>query len=149
MNKFQLCIALFVLILFVQKSSGNSYTNHAGDVVYGSVLSLTKTEVTFTNTIEQSLLSVPLSVFPLNEQRRICADGGVAAVPQKIKNVVAAAEKQVARSKGRASKGLCSKEDALAAQSKTISSLKFFLENAVKKGEISEKEMNILLQQFN
>ena len=141
-----LCFAMF--FASVAMAENNTYTNHAGNVVVGNVVSVTKTNVTFTNTLEGVEFSVPLSIFPKNEQRRISAEGGQALVPQRIKNIVAASKKQIERSQGRANMGLCSEEESHTVKTNTYNSVKIFLQKSVEKGEITPNEKRILLKEL-
>ena len=90
--------------------STHSYTNHAGNVVSGVVVALDARTTTISNATEA--LTLPLSIFPTNEQRRIAADFGQPRVPVAVKRALAGAEKAMARSRKRAEKGLCSKEES-------------------------------------
>lgn len=144
---FRIVVLFFATILAsAVMAENNAYTNHAGNVVCGNVVSLTKSNVTFTNTIEGIEFSVPLSIFPKSEQRRISVDGGQVLVPQRIKNIVAASKKQIERSQGRANMGLCSEEEAHTVKTNTYNSLNVFLQKSVEKGEITQKEKSILLK---
>ena len=116
------------------------YTNHAGNVVAGWPVKLTQKEVSLaegvvtngcqlsTNdcrltTIDNNFSTFqpfnfsttntyPLSIFPESEQRRIAADFGQPRVPDAVKRAVTGAEKAIARSRRRAEKGLCTKEES-------------------------------------
>ena len=91
----------------------------------------------------------PLSIFPELEQRRIAADfvlrqgGGhidQLRVPVAVKRAVAGAEKAMARSRKRAEKGLCSKEESDAFCAESESALKSYLDKQVKSGVITPAE---------
>ena len=93
--------------------------------------------------------ALPLSIFPETEQRRIAADyvldhpgTGVAAlrVPEDVKRAVAGAEKAMARSRKRAEKGLCTKEESDAFCEKSAAALKSYLDKQVKEGVITPAE---------
>ena len=151
-----------------------SYTNHAGNAVLGWPVSLTATHVALaehaaTNdcqiTTNDNNLSTfqlfnhsttnayPLSIFPEPEQRRIAADyvlghpeAGVAAlrVPAAVKRAVAGAEKAIARSRKRAEKGLCTKEESDEFCAKTSAALKSYLDKEVESGAITPAERKAL-----
>ena len=151
----------------------NSYTNHAGNVISGWLVKLTATHVTLaertaihdsqltTNNLSTFHLSAiasakaepfnlstvntyPLSIFPESEQRRIAADAGQPRVPVAVKRAIAGAEKAMARSRKRAEKGLCSKEESDAFCAKSESALKTYLDKQVKEGTITPAERKAL-----
>ena len=136
------------------------YTNHAGNVVAGWPVKLTQKEVTLvegvaTNgcqlTTNGSSLSTtnayPLSIFPESEQRRIAADFGQPRVPVAVKRAIAGAEKAMARSRKRAEKGLCTKEESDAFCEKSEAALKTYLDKQVKEGVITPSERKALGRQ--
>ena len=82
----------------------------------------------------------PLSIFPESEQRRIAADFGQPRVPVAVKRAVTGAEKAMARSRKRAEKGLCSKEESEAFCEKSAAALKSYLDKQVKEGVITPEE---------
>ena len=95
----------------------------------------------------------PLSIFPEPEQRRIAADyvlghpeAGIAAlrVPAAVKRAVAGADKAMARSRKRAEKGLCSKEESDDFCAKSAAALKSYLDKQVKEGVITSAERKAL-----
>ena len=129
----------------------NSYTNHAGNVVSGDVVALDARTATISNAMES--VALPLSIFPADEQRRIAADfvlrqgGGhidQLRVPVAVKRAIAGAEKAVARSRKRAEKGLCSKEESDAFCEKSESALKSYLDKQVESGTITPAERKAL-----
>ena len=133
------------------------YTNHAGNVVAGWPVKLTQKEVTLvegvaTNgcqlTTNGSSLSTtnayPLSIFPESEQRRIAADFGQPRVPVAVKRAITGAEKAMARSRKRAEKGLCTKEESDAFCAKSAAALKSYLDKQVKEGVITPAERKAL-----
>ena len=133
--------------------STNSYTNHAGNVVSGVVVALDARTMAISNAIET--VQLPLSIFPGSEQRRIAADYvlghpemGTAAlrVPAAVKRAIAGAEKAMARSRKRAEKGLCTKEECDAFCEKSASALKSYLDKQVKEGVITPAERRALGQ---
>ena len=94
-----------------------------------------------------------LSIFPEPEQRRIAADyvlghpeAGIAAlrVPVAVKRAIAGAEKAMARSRKRAEKGLCTKEESEAFCAKSEFALKSYLDKQVSSGTITPAERKAL-----
>ena len=122
--------------------STHSYTNHAGNVVSGVVVALDARTVVISNATETAKL--PLSIFPESEQRRIAADAGQPRVPVAVKRAIAGAEKAMARSRNRAEKGLCTKEESEAFCAKSESALKTYLDKQVKEGVITPAERKAL-----
>ena len=131
--------------------STNSYTNHAGNAVSGVVVALDSRTATISNATET--VKLPLSIFPELEQRRIAADYvvghpemGTAAlrVPVAVKRAVTGAEKAMTRSRKRAEKGLCSKEESDAFCEKSESAIKSYLDKQVKEGVITPAERKAL-----
>ena len=144
----------------------NSYTNHAGNVVSGWPVKLTATHVTlcertttsdhnpstsqpFNHSTVQPFNSsttatYPLSIFPEQEQRRIAADFGQPRVPVAVKRAIAGAEKAMARSRKRAEKGLCTKEECEAFCAKSATALRNYLDKQVKEGVITTAERKAL-----
>ena len=118
--------------------STHSYTNHAGNVVSGVVIALDARTVTISNATETAKL--PLSIFPESEQRRIAADAGQPRVPVAVKRAIAGAEKAMARSRKRAEKGLCTKEESEAFCNKSAAALRRYLDKQVKEGVITPAE---------
>ena len=126
----------------------NSYTNHAGDVVSGTVVALDARTTTISNATES--LTLPLSIFPTNEQRRIAADfllrqgcGGqvdLLRIPVAVKRAISGAKKAMARSRKRAEKGLCTKEESDDFCAKSAAALKSYLDKQVKDGVITQAE---------
>ena len=120
----------------------HSYTNHAGNVVSGVVVALDARTTTISNATEA--LTLPLSIFPTNEQRRIAADFGQPRVPVAVKRAIAGAEKAMARSRKRAEKGLCTKEESDDFCAKSAAALKTYLDKQVKEGVITPDERKAL-----
>ena len=118
------------------------YTNHAGTVVSGAVVALDARTVTISNATETAKL--PLSIFPESEQRRIAADAGQPRVPVAVKRAIAGAEKAMARSRKRAEKGLCTKEESEAFCAKSETALRSYLDKQVKEGVITTDERKAL-----
>ena len=128
-----------------------AYTNHAGNVVSGVIVALDARATTISNATEAAVL--PLSIFPESEQRRIAADyvlghseAGIAAlrVPIAVKRAITGAEKAMARSRKRAEKGLCTKEESDAFCAKSEAALKSYLDKQVKEGVITPAERKAL-----
>ena len=92
----------------------------------------------------------PLSIFPESEQRRIAADFllrqgsggqvGLLRVPVAVKRAVVGAEKAMARSRKRAEKGLCTKEESDDFCAKSAAALRNYLDKQVKDGVITPAE---------
>ena len=148
------------------------YTNHAGNVVAGWPVKLTQKEVTLVEGVAtngcqlttndcrlttsdnnfstfqpfnfSTTNTYPLSIFPASEQRRIAADFGQPRVPVAVKRAIAGAEKAMARSRKRAEKGLCTKEESEAFCARSESALKTYLDKQVKEGVITTDERKAL-----
>ena len=127
----------FSLVAFCAYAEGG-YTNHAGNVVSGWPVKLTATHVALAEPATTN--QYPLSIFPESEQRRIAADFGAPRVPAKVKRAIAGAEKAMARSRKRAEKGLCTKEESEAFCAKSETALKGYLDRQVKSGAITPAE---------
>ena len=82
----------------------------------------------------------PLSIFPESEQRRIAADFGEPRLPLEVKRAIAGAEKAMARSRKRAEKGLCTKDESEAFCVKSETALKTYLDKQVESGTITPAE---------
>ena len=135
------CLLPLLLCAFCAKAE-NAYTNHAGNVVSGVVVALDARTVTISNATETAKL--PLSIFPESEQRRIAADAGQPRVPVAVKRAIAGAEKAMARSRKRAEKGLCTKEESEAFCVKSETALKSYLDKQVESGTITPAERKAL-----
>ena len=142
------------------------YTNHAGNVIAGWPVALTKTQVTLaerrvgdnapyhaavplgvTNDVGRARTpsaphgeTYPLSIFPESEQRRIAADFGEPRLPLEVKRAIAGAEKAMARSRKREEKGLCTKEESEAFCAKSSAALRAYLDKQVKSGVLTPAE---------
>ena len=149
-----LTLATFIvgLIFAPCARAENAYTNHAGNVVSGVVVALDARTTTISNEVEVAAL--PLSIFPTNEQRRIAADfvlgaGGAGSiellrVPAEVKRAVSGAKKAMARSRKRAEKGLCSKEESDAFCAESEAALRSYLDKQVEEGAITPAERTAL-----
>ena len=129
----------------------NSYTNHAGNVVSGDVVALDARTATISNAMES--VALPLSIFPADEQRRIAADflllqgGGQVSqlrIPPAVKRAIEGEEKAMARSRKRAEKGLCTKEESDAFCEKSEAALRSYLDKQVESGAITPAERKAL-----
>ena len=65
-------------------------------------------------------------------------------MPVAVKRAIAGAEKAMARSRKRAEKGLCSKEESDAFCAKSATALKSYLDKQVKEGAITPAERKAL-----
>ena len=141
------------------------YTNHAGNVVAGWPVKLTRKEVvlvgrvvtndcrattndnnlsTFQPLCFSTTNTCPLTIFPESEQRRIAADFGQPRVPVAVKRAITGAEKAMERSRKRAEKGLCTKEESDDFCAKSAAALKNYLDKQVKEGVITPAERKAL-----
>ena len=149
--------AICVLLTALSVHAENAYTNHAGNVVAGWPVKLTQKDVTLvegvatngcqltTNGSSPSTTNAyPLSIFPESEQRRIAADFGQPRVPVAVKRAITGAEKAMARSRKRAEKGLCTKEESDDFCAKSAAALKTYLDKQVKEGVITPAERKAL-----
>ena len=142
-----LCLLYFALVARAEPA----YTNHAGNVISGVVVALDARMTTISNAAET--VKLPLSIFPESEQRRIAADFillhgcgqvNLLRVPAAVKRAVTGAEKAMARSRKRAEKGLCSKDESEAFCAKSEAALKSYLDKQVKEGTITPAERKAL-----
>ena len=163
--KFVIVLCLMSFVLSLARAEGG-YTNHAGNVIAGFPTALTPTHVTLGHgapggralpTMPDGTLlttpdgrarppgapqgeTYPLSIFPESEQRRIAADFGTPRLPQSVKRAIAGAEKAMARSRKRAEKGLCTKEESEAFCAKSSAALRTYLDKQVESGAITPAE---------
>ena len=158
--KSLLCFLMLALVARAEPG----YTNHAGNVVSGWPVKLTATHVVLSDggspgrlggtprpttnsqlpTPNSQLTTYPLSIFPESEQRRIAVDFGQPRVPAAVRRAIAGAEKAMARSRKRAEKGLCTKEESEAFCAKSEAALKSYLDKQVKEGVITPAERKAL-----
>ena len=140
----RVAITLVLLLFVLGARAEGGYTNHAGNVIAGWPVALTQTQVTLgeegRRTGDVRRVSYPLSIFPESEQRRIAADFGEPRVPLAVKRAIAGAEKAMARSRKRAEKGLCTKEESEAFCAKSSAALKAYLDRQVESGAITPAE---------
>ena len=120
----------------------NSYTNHVGNVVSGTVVALDARTATFSN--EEGTMTLPLSIFPDSEQRRLAAAFGQPRVPVAVQRAIAGAEKAIARSRQRAEKGLCTQEESAAFIARTETALARYLDDQLASGAITPAERSAL-----
>ena len=131
--KSLLCFLMLALVARAEPG----YTNHAGNVVSGWPVKLTATHVVLSDggspgrlggtprpTTNSQLTTYLLSIFPESEQRRIAVAFGQPRVPVAVKRAITGAEKAMARSRKRAEKGLCTKEESDAFCAKSAAALK-------------------------
>ena len=126
------------------------YTNHAGNVVAGWPIALTKSQVTLAmvsnrvDGVQNSSVTpsetYPLLIFPESEQRRIAADFGTPRLPLSVRRAIDGAEKAMIRSRKRAEKGLCTKEESEAFCAKSSAALRTYLDKQVESGAITPAE---------
>ena len=133
-------LALFSTLLALPSSlfAQPGYTNHAGNVIAGYPTALTATHVTLRSA------PYPLSIFPESEQRRIATDFGTPRLPQSVKRAIDGAEKAMARSRKRAEKGLCTKEESEAFCAKSSAALRTYLDKQVESGVLTPAERKVL-----
>ena len=134
-------VALVETALCSQSSPTNSQL-----ATYNSQLTTYNSQLSTTNTY-------PLSIFPTNEQRRIAADyvlchpeAGIAVlrVPVAVKRAIAGADKAMERSRKRAEKGLCTKEESDDFCAKSAAALKTYLDKQVESGALTHAERKAL-----
>ena len=151
-----------MFLVLVARAEGG-YTNHAGNVIAGWPVALTATHVTLGEcggetppprkeadsrggAVSAALRgeAYPLSIFPESEQRRIAADFGTPRLPVTVKRAIGGAEKAMARSRKRAEKGLCTKEESEVFCAKSSAALRTYLDKQVEAGVISPAERKAL-----
>ena len=141
-------VALFALLASVPaRADAGGYTNHAGNVVAGWPVRLTASEVELAVPPAKTGETFPLSIFPEPEKRRIAADFGEPRVPASVRRAVDGAKKAMTRSRRRAAKGLCTKEESEAFCAKSAAALKSYLDRQVQSGVITPAERQILLRE--
>ena len=140
--KVEFILSFSFLALSAVAGAQPGYTNHAGNVVAGWPVKLTATHAALAEPAATN--QYPLSIFPESEQRRIAADFGQPRVPVAVRRAIAGAEKAMARSRKRAEKGLCSKEESDAFCAKSAAALKSYLDKQVEEGVITPAERKAL-----
>lgn len=131
-------MAILLTIPLLAAAQQPGYTNHAGNVVEGTVVALDARTATFSNATETLIL--PLSIFPESEQRRLAADFGQPRLPEAVRRAVDGANRAIARSRKRAEKGLCSPEESADFIARTQSSLSAYLDRQLSTGTITPAE---------
>ena len=152
----------FLSIVAASAFAEGGYTNHAGNVVAGWPVKLTQKDVTLSEGVVANdcrlttndcrlttndcrlTTTYPLSIFPEPEQRRIAADFGQPRVPVAVKRAITGAEKAMARSRKRAEKGLCTKEESDDFCAKSAAALRNYLDKQVESGVITPEERKAL-----
>ena len=163
--KVEFILSFSFLALSAIAGAQPGYTNHAGNVVAGWPVKLTAKQISLaegvvtndwrltTNDKNLSTFQLfnfsttntyPLSIFPESERRRIAADFGEPRVPPAVKRAIAGAEKAMARSRKRAEKGFCTKEESEAFCEKSAAALKRYLDKLVESGTITPAERKAL-----
>ena len=172
--KASLLYLLSLPFIAISAHAEGGYTNHAGNVVAGWPVKLTATQVVLaeggspgrlggtprptcvdqpSTTNSQQTTTYLLSIFPESERRRIAADFvllqgggqiGLLRVPVAVKRAIVGAEKAMARSRKRAEKGLCTKEESDDFCAKSEAALKSYLDKQVKEGVITPAERKAL-----
>jgi hypothetical protein len=133
---------LLLSLLVLPARAAPLYTNHSGNVVSGTIIAFDARTATFSN--EEGTVTLPLSIFPESEQRRLAADFGQPRVPVAVQRAIAGAEKAIARSRQRAAKGLCSQEESAAFIARTETALARYLDDQVSSGTITSAERSAL-----
>ena len=165
-------VSTIILLYAFSAFAEGGYTNHAGNVVAGWPVKLTQKEVALAERVAtndcqlttnhyplatnhyQLTTTYPLSIFTESEQRRIAADFllrqgsggqvGLLRIPDAVKRAITGAEKAMARSRKRAEKGLCTKEESDDFCTKSEAALKTYLDKQVKEGVITPAERKAL-----
>jgi hypothetical protein len=144
--------ALCVLAVSLPARAENAYTNHAGNVISGVVIALDTRTATLSNTTET--LTLPLSIFPASEQRRLAADyltshpdapPTVLQLPDTILRPLDATIRSLRRSRLRASKGLCTQEESAAFCTRTTTALDTWLTQKEQSGALLPSEHQAIL----
>ena len=158
-------VSMFLLLCAFSACAQPAYTNHAGNAIAGWPVKLTATHVVLQEggyqgrlggtprptggdqlptTNYQLSTTYPLSIFPEPEQRRSAADFGQPRVPVAVKRAITGAEKAMARSRKRAEKGLCTKEESDDFCAKSAAALRSYLDKQVESGVITPEERKAL-----
>ncbi len=147
------CFLFASLLAFSARAEAGSYTNHAGYAVSGVVVALDATTTTISNETES--VTVPLSIFPETERRRLAADyvlahpeAGVSAllVPEDVLRTVTGADHALRRARLRAAKGLCTQEESDSFCASARAALDAWLDEKQKAGEILPAERRAALR---
>ena len=145
-------------------SHQGGYTNHAGNVIAGWPVALTKTHVSLSEegrgkSEETSSLPAPtsslqtprstlypLSIFPPSERRRIAADFGEPILPRKVANAEAGVQREVRRALKRGEKGLIGKDEAEKNASDLRAAFGMYLDASARDGVITETEKRAVMR---
>lgn len=147
----RLCALCVLTLALPARAERPAYTNHAGYAVSGAVIALDATTTTISNETES--VTVPLSIFPETERRRLAADyvlthpeAGVSAllVPEEVRRAVDANAKAIRRSRLRAEKGLCTQEESNSFCASARAALDAWLDEKEKAGVLLPSERNAL-----
>ncbi len=147
----RLCALCVLTLALPARAERPAYTNHAGYAVSGVVIALDATTTTISNETES--VTVPLSIFPETERRRLAADyvlthpeAGVSAllVPEEVRRAVDANAKAIRRSRLRAEKGLCTQEESDDFCASARAALDAWLDEKEKAGVLLPSERNAL-----
>ena len=147
----RLCALCVLTLALPARAEQPAYTNHAGYAVSGIVIALDATTTTISNETES--VTVPLSIFPETERRRLAAyyvlthpEAGVSAllVPEEVRRAVDANAKAIRRSRLRAEKGLCTQEESDEFCASARAALDAWLDEKEKAGVLLPSERNAL-----
>ena len=152
-------------------SHQGGYTNHAGNVIAGWPVALTKTHVALSLELrawseegggkseETSSLPAPtsslqtprstlypLSIFPPSERRRIAADFGEPILPRKVANAEAGVQREVRRALKRGEKGLIGKDEAEKNAGDLRAAFGMYLDASARDGVITESEKRAVMR---
>lgn len=112
----------------------NAYTNHAGNVVRGNPVGVSSRNVQLQTA--DGTASYPLSIFPDHERRRLAVDAGRPELPVEVKQTVEGHRRDVARSRKRAEKGLCTEADSARFVSSARAAMGAYLKTQTEKGRL-------------
>ena len=155
-------------------SHQGGYTNHAGNVIAGWPVALTKTHVSLseegrgkseevspdsslpaprsslpapTSSLQPPRSTLyPLSIFPQSERRRIAADFGEPILPRKVANAEAGVQREVRRALKRGEKGLIGKDEAEKNASDLRAAFGMYLDASARDGVITETEKRAVMR---
>ena len=146
-------------------SHQGGYTNHAGNVIAGWPVALTKTQVrlvsgsgfqvsgapgseagTQSTRHQAPSTTYPLSIFPQGERRRIAADFGEPILPRKVANAEAGVQREVRRALKRGEKGLIGKDEAEKNAGDLRGAFRMYLDASARDGVITESEKRAVMR---
>ena len=128
-------------------SHQGGYTNHAGNVIAGWPVSLTKTHVALSSSLQTPRSTLyPLSIFPPSERRRIAADFGEPILPRKVANAEAGVRREVRRALKRGEKGLIGKDEAEKNANDLRAAFRMYLDASARDGVITETEKRAVMR---